>query len=259
MQQTFSDLPRHAAARPLPVVRMGLLLWLLGLPGVVALVRTAPPAWLFTSAQAASDAFFNWVAIVQLGALLALAVWTGLRLGPRVGLSAPLIHALAEGRMPWRGIRVLSLPGVAAGVIGAAWLVTLAMLWPESMAFVDPAYGLPIWSKLLYGAITEELLLRFGLMTAVMWLLWKAFGPNGQRPGRFLGWLAIAIAALLASAVLVWLGAGLPGGLSKLVMFQLLACESVYGLLAGWVFWRYGLEAAMLAHVVTYLLSHGLV
>ena len=105
MQQTFSDLPRHAAARPLSVVRMGLLLWLLGLAGVVALVRTAPPAWLFTSAQAASDVSFNWGATVQLGALLALAIWAGLRLGPRVGLSAPLF-------MPWpRG----ACPGAAYG------------------------------------------------------------------------------------------------------------------------------------------------
>ena len=65
--------------------------------------------------------------------------------------------------MPWRGVRVLSLPGVAGGVIGATWLVTLAVVWPESMSFVDPAYGPPLWPKLLHGAITEDLLLRLGM------------------------------------------------------------------------------------------------
>lgn len=49
------------------------------------------------------------------------------------------------------------------------------------------------------------------------------------------------------------------GDLSAPVVLQLLVCESVYGLLAGIMFWRYGLEAAMLTHVVTYLLSHGLI
>ena len=40
---------------------------------------------------------------------------------------------------------------------------------------------------------------------------------------------------------------------------MLLLCEVVYGLLAGVLFWRYGLESAILAHLVAYLLSHGLV
>ena len=43
------------------------------------------------------------------------------------------------------------------------------------------------------------------------------------------------------------------------VVAQLLVCEIVYGLLAGVMFWRYGLESAMLTHLVTYLLSHGLI
>jgi hypothetical protein len=34
---------------------MGLLLWLLGLPGVVALAWTVPPAWLAALAEAAGD------------------------------------------------------------------------------------------------------------------------------------------------------------------------------------------------------------
>ena len=102
-------------------------------------------------------------------------------------------------------------------------------------------------------------MLRFGMMTVVMWLLWKLWGRDSQRPDRALGWLAIAVAALLAGAASVWLGSSLPDSLPRLLVLQLLVCESVYGLLAGVVFWRYGLEAAMLAHVVTYLLSHGLI
>ena len=46
MPQTFNHLSHGAASRPLPAARMGLLLWLLGLPGVVALAWTVPPAWL---------------------------------------------------------------------------------------------------------------------------------------------------------------------------------------------------------------------
>lgn len=255
MPQTFPHLSHGAAARPLPAARMGLLLWLLGLPGVLALAWNQPPAWLAGS----SEPLTRWALTAGLGLLLALAVALGIRLGPGLGLSAPLIHALAEGRMPWRGVRVLSLPGVAGGVIGAAWLVTLAVVWPESMPFVDPVYGLPLWPKLLYGAITEELLLRLGMLSTVMWLLWRVFGSPRRRPDWRLGWLAIALAALLSGCFPVFLNWTVAGDLPVPVVLQLLMCESVYGLLAGIMFWRYGLEAAMLAHVVTYLLSHGLI
>ena len=151
------------ATQPLPVARMGLALWVMGMPGAVALAHTAPPAWLVTLAEGASVQTLGWVATLGLGIMLVLAIVLGLKLGPQVGLSTPLIHAAVEGRIPWRGMRVLSLPGVAGGVIGAAWLVTLAVVWPESMSFVDPVYGLPLLPKILYGSFTEELLLRFGM------------------------------------------------------------------------------------------------
>ena len=111
MPQTFNHLSHGAAARPQSAARMGLLLWLLGLPGVVALAWTTPPVWLAVLASGSSDIVVGWAATAGLSVLLALSVGFGIRLGPKLGLSAPLIHALAEGRVPWRGIRVLSLPG----------------------------------------------------------------------------------------------------------------------------------------------------
>ena len=152
------------ATQPLPAARMGLALWVMGMPGAVALAHTAPPAWLVTLADGASAGMLAWIAVMGFGIMLALAIGLGLKLGPQVGLSTPLIHAAVEGRIPWRGMRVLSLPGVAGGVIGAAWLVTLAVVWPESMSFVDPVYGLPLLPKILYGSFTEELLLRFCML-----------------------------------------------------------------------------------------------
>ena len=49
------------------------------------------------------------------------------------------------------------------------------------------------------------------------------------------------------------------GGLSDALVLQLLLFEVVHGAVGGFLFWRYGLEAAMVAHAITYLLSHGLV
>lgn len=248
-----------AENQPLPVVRMSLVLWLLGMPGAVALAWSKPPLWWSVFAAGTSVQNAAWMVALGMGVLLALAIGLGLKLGSQVGLSAPLIHAAVQGRTPWRGMRVLSLPGLAGGVVGAAWMVTLAMVWPESMAFVAPVYDLPLLPKILYGGFTEELLLRFGLLSLVMWLVWRVLGHPKQRPSWQLGWLAIIITAALSGGIMVYLGWTAAAFMAVPVLLQLLACEVVYGLLSGILFWRYGLESAMLAHVVTYLLSHGLV
>lgn len=238
---------------------LGLVLWLLGMPGVMSLAFSVQTEWLMRLAAVFSFPMVRWVVALGLALLLALAVTIGVTLGWRVGLGSALINIALQGRSPWRGIRFLSLPGLAGGIIGAAWLVTLVMFWPESLSVVDPVYSLPLLPKLLYGGITSELLLRYGVMSLVMWLLWRLFGQAQSRPGWLIGWSAVVLTSLLAGTVPVYLAWSLSATLPSTVLAQLLLCEIVYGLLAGQLFWRYGLEVAILAHVVAYLLSHGLV
>jgi hypothetical protein len=236
-----------------------LVLWLLGMPGVVSLAFSVQTEWLMRLAAFFSFPTVRWMVGLGMALVLALAVAIGVTLGRRVGLGSALIDIALQGRSPWRGIRFLSLPSLAGGVIGAAWLVTLVMFWPESLSVVDPVYSLPLLPKLLYGGITSELLLRYGVMSLVMWLLWRLFGQEQRRPGWLMGWSAVVLTALLAGTVPVYLTWSLSATLPSTVLAQLLLCEIVYGLLAGQLFWRYGLEVAILAHLVAYLLSHGLV
>ena len=236
-----------------------LALWLLGLPGLMAAVWFELPTWLHILQRTwAPDWLFLWV-FVPLALLLLVPVWVGVRLGPYVGLSTPVLIAWASGRSPQRAIRYLGLPGVAGGVLGAAWLVTLAMVWPERLSQVDPIYNMPLIAKVLYGGLTEELILRFGSLTLVTWLLWRAMGKSRQRPSWWLAGVAIVLTAVLwvalHLAVRIWLGYGLP----QTAIPQLLLSELCYSLLAGVLFRCYGLESAMLAHIIAYLLSHGLV
>lgn len=238
---------------------MGVVLWLFGIPGVLAMAWTVMPDWLMQFDKQPHMYASRWVGALLLSLLLAIAVWVGVRLGSRVGLGAPLFNIWLTGRSPWRAIRYLSLPGIAGGIVGAAWLVTLAVIWPESLSVVDPVYGMRLLPKLLYGGITEEMLLRFGGLSLVMWLLWRVFGHAEQRPSWRLGWVAVLITAVIVGTLPLYLAWSLVGSLPVTVVLQLLMCEIVYGVMAGFLFWRYGLESAMLAHLVAYLLSHGLV
>lgn len=239
--------------------RIFAVLWLLGMPGVAALAWLVLPQWMRSLDTPVAHLFIPEAGIAVLALVLALPVGLGVRLGPSVGLSAPLLTTWVAGRSPQRALRYLALPGVAGGVVGAAWLVTLALVWPDNLTQIDPVYAMPLGAKLLYAGITSELVMRLGGMTLVMWILWRLSGRTDRRPGWQLGWWAVLLSSLLWSLVQLALAWGLWGGLSGVLVTQLLLFELVHGTVAGFLFWRYGLEAAMVAHAITYLLSHGLV
>ena len=154
--------------------RLGALLWLLGLPGVVAVVWALLPP---LQANAALLPLPLWAVLLlsglQTAVLLALAVAIGVWLAPRVGLQAPVLSAWLGGGPVGPALRAVVAPGVIGGVAGAAWLWALAQVAPQALQPSDPASAVPLVVKLLYGGITEELLVRWGVMTLLLWLGWR--------------------------------------------------------------------------------------
>ena len=73
MPLTSHHFTHPVATQPLPAARMGLALWVMGMPGAVALAHTAPPAWLVTLADGASAGMLAWIAVMGFGIMLALA------------------------------------------------------------------------------------------------------------------------------------------------------------------------------------------
>lgn len=234
--------------------RSGWLLFAAGLPGVVAvtllvlplLLQGRPltqPLWLIQMAVAAQSVL-----------LLALAVFIGCRCAPRVGLGAPVVAALLDGG-DWRPVwRRQWLPGVAGGALGAGLLLALPALAPTALLAQATPSEMPGLARLLYGGITEELLLRWGMMSLMVWGLWRVLQRQRSKPHPALFWAAIVLSALLFGVGHLPAAKAMLGLLKPEVIAYVLLGNGVFGLLAGWLFWRRGLEAAMLAHI----LAHGL-
>ena len=89
-------------------------------------------------------------------------------------------------------------------------------------------------------------------MSLLVWGGWRLFQRGEGNPGPALVWMAIIIAALL-------FGLGHLPALSQLVVLTpLLVIRTVLlnalgGLLFGWLFWRRGLETAMVAHAAAHV------
>ena len=248
------------------------ILWLAGMAGVLSILLIDLSAILANlPATAGSKMPFHplvikLLSVVQTGALLSVAIFIGVQLTPSLGLSAPAAEALAtrnssaaNGDGFIAALKPQVVPGLIAGFIGgvailSTWLLFRPMLPP---LFVLRAENLnssmPVLTRLLYGGIAEELLLRWGLLTLLAWAGWRIF----QR-GRGTPRLVYFVSANLISSVVFGI-AHLPLVIAlgvdftlPIVIFIVLA-NSLFGLIAGYLYWKKGLESAIIAHMSTHV------
>ncbi len=237
--------------------RLGFLLWGAGMAGVIAVVTIALPRLLPEGQLPAPMPVLMAASLLQSGLLLALAVWAGVRFGHRFGLRAPAFEAAVTGAPIGAALRPQLLPGLVAGVLGGvALMVVVARLAPASLA--SAADAIPIVARILYGGITEELLLRWGLMTLLAWLLARlAPGASPSMRSAQL-WVAIVVSALLFAAGHLPAARMIAGSLTPDVVAYVLLANTAFGVLFGVLFRRWGLESAIIAHGVTHLVAWGL-
>jgi membrane protease YdiL (CAAX protease family) len=215
------------------------------LPQLLGEVTLPAPLWLISLASLAQSAI-----------LLALAVWAGVALAPKVGLHAPAFEAAVTARSIASALRPQFLPGLLAGVLGGAALFAIGgYASPAALAEVQQRFTVPILARVLYGGVTEELLLRWGLMTALVWLAWRFMQGRRGTPRAVYIWLAIVISALLFGAGHLPAAAMLVGELTGDLVLFVVGVNAAFGVLFGYLFWRYGLEAAMIAHLTAHVVS----
>lgn len=225
--------------------RLFWLLWLIGMAGVLSLLLIPLPP---PTAVAIPAVVLKLLILLQPTVLLSVAVAVGVQLAPRVGLSAPVATALVQRKNWIPPLRSQAVPGLLGGLISGLVLVLINALVRR---FLPPAFltaaAPPLAVRFLYGGITEELLLRWGVMTFLVWLGWR-FGRQGRRPSR--RWVKVSIvlsSILFAVAHLPFvLAIGVP--LNPLLVAFLLIQNSLFSLVAGYLYWHYGLEAAIIAH-----------
>ena len=194
---------------------------------------------------------------LQGGVFFSLMAFAGLRMGLRAELGAPWLRAWIQHRprpsLPW-------LAAIGWGVVSGIAIVALAsLLDPHLPARLHEAAATPPANDALngllasfYGGIGEEIQLRLFLMTFIVWLVAK-FG--NRRPSPAVTWSAIALTALIFGA------AHLPAAsevwpLNAFVVFRTIALNSIAGLVFGWLYWRRGIEMAMLAHFSADIVLH---
>lgn len=192
---------------------------------------------------------------LQSGLLLGGLVAVGTALAPRLGLYSHLAKRFADGTPLWPAIR-RELP---TSMIGGA--LSLALVTGADLAF-RPLMGdaleklntaVPHRSLyvsllgLLYGGITEELMMRWGIMTFFARIGWRLVQRGSGRPRPAIMWAAIVLAALLFAAGHLPFTATIVA-LTPTIIVRALLLNGIAGVIFGWLYWQHSLEAAMIAH-----------
>lgn len=199
------------------------------------------------------------VGTVQNLVLFAAAIGLGLWLGNKVGLGAPTLRDWLAGDPETPRHFRASLPlamgmGVAVGVVILLLeQLIFAPLLPEVLREISPPAPWQGFLASFYGGINEELLTRLGLMTLLVWVGAKL--AQRERPGAGVVWTANLLAALLFGAGhLPTLAALAP--LTVTLVVRTLLLNGIAGVVFGWLYWRRGLLAAMVAHFSADIVLH---
>jgi CAAX prenyl protease-like protein len=269
---------RHAKQRAQtkgPFLKTALVLWVLALCGVFLVLPYV--ATLENEALAAAAAHTQLevrellaISVAQTAVLLAIAVIVGQWAARKLGLGTPLIAAILTRRpAPEKTLSTL-LIAFALGIVTALTLMLLDR-WvfapmpsiAELIHNAESGNAKPsAWQGFLasfYGALDEEILMRFGVMS----LLALAFRTLARMRGadRELALpTGVFWAANIVAAVLFGLG-HLPATaalapLSPALIVRAVVLNGAAGLVFGELYKRHGLEWAMASHFGVDIVAH---
>jgi hypothetical protein len=237
--------------------RLGVRLWLAAMTGVVAMTLLVLPALLATIPEITGQPappvplwLLCAASLLQSGVLVALAVWAGCALAPKVGLAAPWFAAPSLA-----ALRGQVLPAIPVGVGSGALLIAFLTIAPEQLRSAQARLNAPILARVLYGGLTEEVLLRWGVMTLLVWILWRVVQKRGGAPRAALVWTANVTSALAFGAGHLPAATLLAGRLTPESIVWVILANALFGIAAGWLYWRRGLEAAMIAHALAHVVA----
>lgn len=200
--------------------------------------------------QIPADLLLGVVAAMQSAGYGIVLGAAGIWLGKKTGL--------------WRDQRVITRRPLAIALAvglagGLAMILSDVLLFaPQNEAILNSYAAKPtVWyllATVTYGAVIEEVMMRLFFLSLVAFVLHRLFAKHREKPTT-----AVLIIANVLSAVLFAAG-HLPTtaillGLNPLTIFRCFLLNGGLGLPFGWLYRKYGLRYAMIAHGACHVVS----
>lgn len=200
--------------------------------------------------------------IVQTLVMSVLACFFGLFLARRVGFGAPILEGITGGEKQKGYLKSILGSSILWGILGGGLVVLLCIpFWNTSVELLKMEMAVPVWKSALaifYGGTAEEILFRLFLMTLLVWITTKIKKAKDGGPTKIGVWLAIIITGVIFGLGHLGITSSMTAITGDVILRAVLLNGSI-SLIYGWLYWKKGLESAMLAHFSTDIVLHILI
>ena len=192
------------------------------------------------------------LSIIQSSILFFVLVLVGLFISKKIGFGAPILERWSEKKeikTYFKSIIGISIGlGILAGtlIIIADYILYLSATASISVAANQP----PVWQGLLasfYGGINEEIMLRLFFMSLLIWILLKIKKTVDGKPNNLIIWFSIILASLLFGLLHLPITTSITS-ITPVIILRALILNGIGGVIFGWLYWKKGLESAMISH-----------
>jgi len=198
-------------------------------------------------------------AAVQALVIFSIVIYFGLRLASRAGFGAPILEGALKGEPQGSRLKSLLWISVGRGALAGILIIVLSLPFRQlSIDFLKAEVAVGAWKGFLasfYGGIAEEVVFRLFVLSLLVWLFSKITKAPDGRPAHGVIWFSIMV-----SAILFGLGhLGITGDLTAItptVVVRAVLLNGVPGVIFGQLFWKKGLESAIIAHFSADIVIH---
>ncbi len=191
---------------------------------------------------------------------LFILVLIGERCMHRTGLGAPIIQAWLDKKDVPPLQKNWVLIAAVVSFVGALFVMLMDhFLFMPNIGVTEEVSVAPWWQGLLamfYGGFTEELMVRFFVMTFIVWLLAIITRKQRESIPAVYFYIGIVLATLLFGIGHLPAVAQMFGELSALLVVRTVLLNGLLGLWFGYLYWKKGLEYAFIAHMAADIMIH---
>ena len=237
-------------------VKLGITLFLIGFIGILSTLTmdlVFPEKIQIVIDKMFTPWEFKLISLINPTILLLIFVIIGTTIYDKVNFKLPIIESIiSKEKVPDKNeiLKYGIIGGVISGILMTLISVIFTPFLPIEFIEIGEKFKPGIITKFLYGGLTEEILIRFGLMSLITWIVFKIT----RKLNPIIYWAGIIISAIafgFGHLPIVYTLIGTPT--TELLLYIILG-NSVGGIIFGWIYWKKGLESAMIAHIFAHIL-----
>lgn len=229
------------------------ILWIVAIISTVLIL----PYVLTIQAEAfkKTNASFLLIVLLAIGQgifVFGIATFFGLILAEKTGFKLPLLHSWIEHKkIKYSKIFWLS---VVLGLISGVLIFTLdKYAFQESVLSVMKVLPWQGFLASFYGGICEEIFMRLFLMSLFVFILIKIFKRKESNP--IIVWVSIILISILFGLGHLPITSSVVS-ITPMVIFRAILLNGIGGVVFGWLYWKKGLESAIISHFFADIILH---